>query len=137
MKVISHNKILQSIYMIDCTLKPDLRCNFRQQYQSIINEIMTLIHYKFFKTSSLSTALIFLWGFDFLLGKMGVGYCFLFMMVTLIDINQNFYRTGKVAFLLLLNQFLNTDSIIIKRDVHARFTSVHASICNIFTYLTN
>lgn len=124
MKVISHNKILQSIYMIDCTLKPDLRCNFRQQYQSIINEIMTLIHYKFFKTSSLSTALIFLWGFDFLLGKMGVGYCFLFMMVTLIDINQNFYRTGKVAFLLLLNQFLNTDSIIIKRDVHARFTSV-------------
>lgn len=42
MKVISHNKILQSIYMIDCTLKPDLRCNFRQQYQSIINEIMTL-----------------------------------------------------------------------------------------------
>lgn len=124
MKVISHNKILQSIYMIDCTLKPDLRCNFRQQYQSIINVIMALIHYKFFKTSSLSTALIFLWGFDFLLGKMGVGYCFLFMMVTLIDINQNFYRTGKVAFLLLLNQFLNTDSIIIKRDVHARFTSV-------------
>lgn len=60
MKVISHNKILQSIYMIDCTLKLDLRCNFRQQYQSIINEIMTLIHYKFFKTSSLSTALIFL-----------------------------------------------------------------------------
>lgn len=48
MKVISH-KILQSIYMIDCTLKPDLRCNFRQQYQSIINEIMTLIHYNFSK----------------------------------------------------------------------------------------
>lgn len=41
-----------------------------------------------------------------------------------LDINQNFYLTGKVAFLLLLNQFLNTDSIIIKRDDHARFTSV-------------
>lgn len=41
-----------------------------------------------------------------------------------LDINQNFCLTGKVAFLLLLNQFLNTDSIIIKRDVHARFTSV-------------
>lgn len=94
---------MQSIYMIDCTLKPDLRCNFRQQYQSIINEIMTLIHYKFFKTSSLSTALIFLWGFIWLSSD-GGGVLFS-IYDGYLDINQNFYLTGKVAFLLLLNQF--------------------------------
>lgn len=123
MKVISHNKILQSIYMIDCTLKPDLRCNFRQQYQSIINEIMTLIHYKFsqnFKLVNSFNILVRIWLSS---GEDGGGVLFS-IYDGYLDINQNFYLTGKVAFLLLLNQFLNTDSIIIKRDVHARFTSV-------------